>query len=178
MASLTASSFTVLQLFTIWCISKLFSILSLHLLQLLLQLRHGRPALLLILLCKSLMGRQYYFPTTGRVNAWMSALMNSWSASYFAWLSFCFRLSSSAFLAFSAFCSSTSFLCACTRRSRLRTNATSCRTSSLRSFRAFSLVFLFSFSMALFSQRLEACLVSYSSFQAKFLRVQKLCQKP
>lgn len=95
---------------------------------------------------------------------------------YLAWLSFCFRLISSIFLAFSAFCSSTSFLWACTRRSRLRTKATSCLTSSLRSLRAFSLVFLFSFSMALFSQRLEACRESYSSFHAKFLRVQKLCQ--
>lgn len=95
---------------------------------------------------------------------------------HLAWWSFCFLLSSSTFLAFSAFCSSTSFLWAWTRLSRFRTKATSWRTSSLCSFLALSLVFLFSFSMALFSQRLEACRVSYSSFQAKFLRVQKLCQ--
>ncbi|TNN68107.1 hypothetical protein EYF80_021590 [Liparis tanakae] len=38
------------------------------------------------------------------------------STTYLAWLSFCFRRCSSSFLVFSAFCSSTSFLCACTRR--------------------------------------------------------------
>lgn len=59
--TLTSALFAVLlQLLflTFRCISKLFSVLSFYLLQLLLEFRHGRPALLLILLCQPWMDIQ------------------------------------------------------------------------------------------------------------------------
>lgn len=127
----------------------------------------------------------------GSLVAGSSMLMTPWTAShpdlpspgriyshtaYLACFSFCCLRISSAFLAFSAFCSSTSFRWACTLLSRFRMKATSWRTSSFFSFLALSRIFLFSFSIARFSQRFDACRVSYSSFQAKFFCVQKLCQ--